>query len=182
MHLSFGPKLQLVLHSWYTQHLNLTVHAGPHYRIIVRLIPPCLIACFLIGLFAWFGVDLQQETEGLSTTQKVASIGSASFTLMTIVALFVRAAMCTGEWQWLLQMCDRLTGWDLLQQKQQQQQPAARDMLPVFTAAPALPIQAIGIPEKCLDSGCNHHNQTVSIPSSPDSMNSSTIEEWKKQS
>lgn len=139
-----------------------------------------MIVCFLIGLFAWFGVDVQKKTEGLSTTQKVASIGSASFTIMTIVALFVRAAMCTGEWQWILQMCGNVTGWSQLTSLQRQQ-PVVKDKLPVIATAPALPFQASSKADNALGSECIASAGNINVPSSPSSVDSSTFEEWKKK-
>lgn len=76
--------------------------ADVEYQGAVRLIPPCLILLFLAALAAWFGFDLLHNQPGLTTTQKVASIGSATFTVMTIVALLVRAAMCTVDLTCLL--------------------------------------------------------------------------------
>ena len=47
-------------------------------------------------------------------TQQVASIGSASLTVVAVIALLVRAVMCTAEWQWGLQICHCITGWSWL--------------------------------------------------------------------
>ena len=88
-----------------------TLFADVEYRGYVRLIPPCLIVIFLSAFGVWFGMNLIHHQPGLTTTQKVASIGSATFTVMTVVALVVRAAMCTGEWQWTLHACYCITGW-----------------------------------------------------------------------
>lgn len=149
----------------------------------VRLMPPLLMACFLVSLFAWFGVDIQKRTEGLSTTQKVASIGSASFTIMTIVALFVRAAMCTAEWQWMLEVCYRATGCHWFQPSAcpQLSQSSVKDRLPVMANAPSLPMEAsvtMGISLNACDQA---DTGTASPSASPSSMDSSTFEEWKKK-
>lgn len=147
----------------------------------VRLMPPLLMACFLVSLFAWFGLDVQKKTEGLSTTQKVASIGSASFTIMTIVALFVRASMCTGEWQWMLQTCYRTTGCQWFQPSAFPQQSSVKERLPVMANAPSLPAEASVTVGVDLDACDKADIGTASPPTSPSSMDSSTFEEWKRK-
>ena len=126
---------------------------------------------------------MQKKTDGLSTTQKVASIGSASFTVMTIVALFVRAAMCTGEWQWILHACYRLTGCRWLHPTPLQwQQSPMKDKPSVMAVASSMPDEATCSLDLALDTTTKADADRDSLPSSPGSMDSSTFEEWKKQS
>ena len=169
--------------------------ADVEYHGCVRLIPPCLILVFLSALAVWFGVNLIHHQPGLTTTQKVASIGSATFTVLTVVALFVRAAMCTGEWQWTLHACYCVTGWRWLkpmprqrlrskqlqqqqQQPQQQQQKQNDDAFDVYAldTAPSRPqppaSEAASEDNYHMDGSCD----------SPRSLDGFAFEEIKKQS
>lgn len=162
------------------------------YEGYVRLIPPFLILLFLTALAVWFGVDLIHHQPGLTTTQKVASIGSATFTVMTVVALFVRAAMCTAEWQWTLHACYCITGWHWLkpmarhspglqkyhqqQQQQQQQQQEHEDESYVLDTVPS-------IPQPSASEAASADKYTLDRASdSPRSFDGSDFEDVKKQS
>ena len=164
--------------------------AGVEYEGYVRLIPPCLILIFLTALAVWFGVDLFHHQPGLTTTQRVASIGSATFTVMTIVALFVRAAMCTAEWQWTLHAFYCITGWLWLkpmarhrscsqhphQQQQQQQQLEHEDESYALDTVPSMPQP----PASEAASADNFVMDRLS--DSPRSFDGSDFEDVKKQS
>ena len=163
--------------------------AGVEYHGAVRFIPPCLILLFLTALAAWFGFDLLHNQPGLTTTQKVASIGSATFTVMTIVALLVRAAMCTGEWQWTLHACYCITGWYWLkptshqkqapQQQQQQQQQRPLQSIAALSVAEKAP-SVLQSPSSDVASADKY--QLESASSSPLSLDGSEFEDIKKQS
>ena len=156
------------------------------YLGAVRLLPPCLILLFLTALAAWFGFDLLHNQPGLTTTQKVASIGSATFTVMTIVALFVRAAMCTGEWQWTLHTCYCVTGWCWLKPRvcHRQQQPQQQQHRRQHSDAGSYVLEKAGsIPQPSPSeaaSADNYHKEDDA--SSLDSMDGSEIEVNKKLS
>ncbi len=167
--------------------------ADVEYHGAVRLIPPCLILLFLTALAAWFGFDLLHNQPGLTTTQKVASIGSATFTVMTIVALLVRAAMCTGEWQWTLHACYCITGWCWLKPTSHQKQPPQQQQLPQqqqqqhrplkSNAASSVTDEAQSALQPCSSEAASADNyQLESASSSPLSLDGSEFEDIKKQS
>ena len=150
---------------------------------------------FLSALGVWFGENLIHYQPGLTTTQKVASIGSATFTVLTVVALVVRAAMCTGEWQWTLHACYCITGWRWLkpmprqrphsqqqhhqqQQQQQQQQKQDSDAMDVYVLDTASSIPQPPASEAA--SADNYHMDEGH--DSPRSLDGFEPEEIKKQS
>ena len=170
--------------------------ADVEYHGAVRLIPPCLILLFLTALAAWFGFDLLHNQPGLTTTQKVASIGSATFTVMTIVALLVRAAMCTGEWQWTLHACYCVTGWCWLKPTSHQKQPPQQQQLPQqqqqqqqhhrplqSNHASSETDEAPSVLQPCSSEAASADNYRLeSASSSPLSLDGSEFEDIKKQS
>ncbi|DBA85637.1 hypothetical protein WJX77_003593 [Trebouxia sp. C0004] len=164
------------------------------YQGAVRLIPPCLILLFLTALAAWFGFDLLRNQPNLTTTQKVASIGSATFTVMTIVALLVRAAMCAGEWQWTLHACYCITGWCWLkptsqrkqspqqQQLSQQQQQRQQQHRPLHSNAASRVTDDPSILQPSRSEASADSCQLESASSNPLSLDGSEFEDIKKQS
>jgi len=164
--------------------------ADVEYQGAVRLIPPCLILLFLAALAAWFGFDLLHNQPGLTTTQKVASIGSATFTVMTIVALLVRAAMCTGEWQWTLHACYCITGWCWLKPTSHQKQLPQQQQQQQQQHKPLQSIAALSVTDKApsvlrpssSEAASADIYQLESASSSPLSLDGSEFEDIKKQS
>lgn len=164
--------------------------ADAEYYGAVRLIPPCLILLVLSALAAWFGSDLLHNQPGLTTTQKVASIGSATFTVITVVALLVRAAMCTAEWQWTLHTSYCVTGWYWLKpmpqhsRHLQQQQQLSQQLRPELNdAAPFVLDKVPSIPQPpTSDLASDDIYRMEDDSSSQNSLDGSDLEDVKKQS
>lgn len=153
---------------------------------------------FLSALGVWFGENLVHYQPGLTTTQKVASIGSATFTIMTVVALVVRAAMCTGEWQWTLHACYCITGWRWLkpmprqphsqrqhlvyqQQQHQQQQQMTKQNTDAVAAYAVDTVPNIPQPAASEAASADNYHMDDSHDS-PRSLDGFEPEEIKKQS
>ena len=159
-----------------------------HYQGAVRLLPPLLVVAFLTALATWFGSDLLRRQTGLTMTQQVACIGSATLTVVAVIALLVRAVMCTAEWQWGLQICHCITGWSWLKPVVQhaQEQQTQQQIWAQHVASHVLKDLQKGVPHNIAEPAPFDLSSTDSRPEeeegSTDSFDSSDLEVVKKQS
>ena len=121
-------------------------------------------------------------------TQQVASIGSATLTVVAVIALLVRAVMCTAEWQWGLQVCHCMTGWSwfkpVVQHAQEQQ--TQQQIWAQHVASHVLEHLHKGVPHDIVEpAACDlssTDNQSEEQEGSTDSFDHSDLEIVKKQS